>query len=69
MNFFQNNRKEVLELRNFIDYLSKILKIEIPLNDELLMRLIIVLNMMKIKRLFNIVEIYIFNKIISISLN
>ena len=34
---------------------------EIPLNDDLLMRLTIVLNMMKIKRLFNIVEIYIFN--------
>lgn len=61
MNFFQNNREEVLELRNFIDYLSKVLKMEIPLNDDLLMRLTIVLNMMKIKRLFNIVEIYIFN--------
>ncbi len=61
MNFFQNNREEVLELRNFIDYLSKVLKMEIPLNDDLLMRLTILLNMMKIKRLFNIVEIYIFN--------
>lgn len=61
MNFFQNNREEVLELRNFIEYLSKVLKMEIPLNDDLLMRLTIVLTMMKIKRLFNIVEIYIFN--------
>lgn len=60
--FFDTNRDEILELKNFLKYLSKKIKMEIVLSENLLIKLTVIIAVMKFKNIFDIVEIYLFNK-------
>lgn len=59
--FFETNKKEILELKNLLKYLSEELKMEVKLNKKLLIKLTTIIAVMNFKKQFDIVEIYFFN--------
>ncbi|MCQ9626375.1 hypothetical protein HS141_05245 [Cetobacterium somerae] len=61
-NFFETNKDEILELKNLFNYLSKKMEVEINLNENLLFKLTVVIAVMRFKKIFDITEIYLFNK-------
>lgn len=59
--YFETNRDEILNLKNFFEFLRKNLKMEIILDNDLIMKLTTTIVVMKFKRQFKIDEIYILN--------
>lgn len=59
--FFETNKEQVLEIENFMKFLNKKLRMEIKLEEDLIIRLTTIITVMKFKKLFNITDIYFIN--------
>lgn len=69
INFYENYKNEIYEVRDFIDYLNTSLNIKINLNNELLKKIVYVISTMTFKKKFDITEFYIFNNNLNINNN